>query len=299
MRTKLVLLGWAAAALVVSGVSGCARPVESGPVADHEAALDLRKQLASAESGGAAASDSASADSGAPTGWASLRGAFKYSGPPVDPARLVADKDSEVCGKHPLFDESVVVGPDGGLANVAVYLRTKKPPVHPELESPAQADVVLDNKNCRFEPHVAFLRTSQKLLIKNSDPVGHNSKIDGQVNPSVNVLVPADEASPQTFPQEEPQPMKVGCNIHPWMGAWILVRNDPYAAVSGSDGGFSIEKLPAGKELEFQLWHEKGLNFPGLQVNGVKVDSKGRFKLKLEPDQELVLNFEVPATALK
>ena len=50
--------------------------------------------------------------------------------------------------------------------------------------------------------------------------------------------------------------MKVGCNIHPWMGAYIVARKDPYAAVSDKDGKFEIKDLPAGKELEFRLWQE-------------------------------------------
>ncbi len=88
-------------------------------------------------------------------------------------------------------------------------------------------------------------------------------------------------------------PVKVGCSIHPWMGGWIVVRGDPYAAISDKDGHFTIADLPAGKELEFQLWQEK-VGFPKeVEVDGVKVDAKGRFKLKLEPGEDKKLTFKV------
>jgi hypothetical protein len=160
------------------------------------------------------------------------------------------------------------------------------------------AEVVLDNKDCRFEPHVLAMRTGQTLIVKNSDPVGHNSNIDAKANPSINALIPSNNSQTAVMNKEESQPVKVGCNIHPWMGAWLVVRSDPYASVSDKTGSFTIEKLPAGIDLEFQLWQEKAGPMKTVQVEGAKVDGKGRFKLKLEPDQELTLNFSIPADAL-
>jgi len=161
------------------------------------------------------------------------------------------------CSAHKIVDEAVVVGKDGSLANVVVYLRTKKPDISPDYEKTAKDEVVLDNKECRFNPHVSVLRTSQTLLVKNSDKFGHNTKLDPLQNAPSNVLLPAGQESKATLAMEESLPVKVGCNIHPWMGGWVLVRSDPYAAVSADDGKFTIKALPAGKELEFQLWQER------------------------------------------
>ncbi|HEY1784736.1 MAG TPA: hypothetical protein VGG30_04275, partial [Pirellulales bacterium] len=228
--------------------------------------------------------------------WATLSGTFELDGIAPRPAPIIASKDPEVCGKHPLFDESVEVGPGGGLANVAIWVRTPKVAVNPKYEGQADREVVLDNKDCRFEPHVVLMRTSDKLKIKNSDPVGHNSKLDPSKNAPSNALIPAGVAVETRLPQEENQPVKVGCSIHPWMGGWIVVRSDPYAAISDKDGHFSLSDLPAGKELEFQLWQEKA-GFPkDVEVSGadkVKVDGKGRFKLKLEPGEDKKLTFKV------
>ena len=195
-----------------------------------------------------------------------------------------------MCGKHPLFDEGLVVDSTGGVANVVVMLKTKNPAVNPEYESSAKNEVVLDNKNCRFEPHVEVLRTTQSLLLKNSDPIGHNSNVSPLTNAGINpVLAAGGDPVKHTFAQEEGVPVKVGCNIHPWMGAWLVVRKDPYAAVSGPDGKFTIKDLPAGKELEFALWQERAGYLKNAAYKGGKADGKGRFKVKLKPGETLDL----------
>ncbi len=143
------------------------------------------------------------------------------------------------------------------MANAVVLLRTKDVKVHPDYEKDASGEVVLDNKNCRFEPHVSVCRLSQTLLLKNSDPTGHNSHLYPFNNVEINpILAAGGEPVKYKFTQEEAYPVKVGCNIHPWMGGLIVARKDPYAGVTDADGKFTIKDLPAGKELEFRLWHE-------------------------------------------
>jgi hypothetical protein len=85
------------------------------------------------------------------------------------------------------------------------------------------------------------------------------------------------------------------------MGAWLVVRQDPYAAASDKSGAFALKNLPAGRELEFQLWQEKAGFLKGVEVSGapIKVDAKGRFKVKLEPEKDLALVISVPADAIK
>ena len=296
------LIGVAVAALLGASLStaGCSRPVAAGPRADASAVKEIRKKLEAAppaeeetESEGAEA---------AATGWSTLSGRFVFDGPKPTPVKLNANKDTEACGKHPLFDESIVVGQDGGLANTVVFLRTAKPDVHPDYEATANEQMVLDNRDCRFEPHVLLLRTTQTLLVKNSDPVGHNSNFQSPANGSPNPIIPAGVGMEQKFTKPEALPVQIGCNIHPWMGAWLLVRSDPYAAISDSSGRFSIKNLPAGKPLEFQLWQEKAKALKGVELAGapgVKVDAKGRFKVTLQPDQPLEIEIRVPAEAIR
>jgi len=285
---SLVGLGLALAA-------GCSRPVVAGPRPDPAVALKLREQLSA---GGAAAEGAKPEDAAAegPVEWGTLHGVFKFAGQPPTPAPIAATKDPEVCGKHPLVNESITVGPGGGLANVILFLRTPKVPVNPEYDKTAKDEVLLDNKNCRFEPHVLAMRTTQTLLIKNSDPIGHNSKLDLTANASINALIPSGQSAPEQLTKEESLPKQVGCNIHPWMGAWLLVRSDPYASVSNPTGEFKIENLPANRPLEFQVWQEKG-NMGGLAFQGGKTDTKGRFKIKLKPGDNDLGTIEVQASA--
>lgn len=216
--------------------------------------------------------------------WGDLKGRFIFDGKAPTPGKVNVNKDEAVCGKHPLVDESLIVGAGGELRDAVIYLRTPKDPaIHPDYEKTAKAEISLDNKNCRFDPHVVVLRTTQALLLKNSDPVGHNSKIDALINPAINVLIPPGGAAPTNFSQEEGLPMRVGCNIHPWMGGWVVLKAHPYAAASDEKGTFEIKNVPAGTELEFVFWQEKAGYLKNAAFKGGKADTKGRFKITLKP----------------
>ncbi len=213
---------------------------------------------------------------------ATLTGRIVYGGTAPSFKPIEPTKDVEVCGKHTIPDEELIVGNDGGIANAVVMLRTKGVEVAPSYGE-APKSVVLDNKNCRFEPHVQVVLTSQNVELTNSDPIGHNSKVDPLLNPGINPILPAGgEPVIYKFSAEEALPVKVGCNIHPWMGAWLVVRKDPYAAVTDADGKFTIKDLPAGKELEFGLWQENSGYLKNATFKGGKADNRGRFKIKLK-----------------
>jgi plastocyanin len=214
--------------------------------------------------------------------WGTIKGRFLFGGEPPASAELKADKDPEVCGKHKLISEELSVGADKGVANVVVFVRDKGVKVHPDAAAEAKAaKAVLDNKDCRFAPHVVVVHTGQPLIIKNSDTVGHNSNVATIKNPPSNSLIPAGGESSIPFANEEPLPAQVTCNIHPWMKAWVVVRPNPYAAVSAADGSFEIKNVPAG-EVELQLWHEKAGYIGEVSVGGKSEKiAKGRRKVKV------------------
>jgi hypothetical protein len=86
------------------------------------------------------------------------------------------------------------------------------------------------------------------------------------------------------------------------MKAYLLPRKDKYFAVTAADGSFEIANLPAGEEVEIQVWHERGTGPNGALVlpkKELKWTSRGRFKIKLEPDQTTDLALEVPAAAIR
>ncbi|MFV2068899.1 MAG: hypothetical protein ACC645_18185, partial [Pirellulales bacterium] len=193
--------------------------------------------------------------------WGTLKGKFIYDGKPPVQKKLNVTKDAKICSEHQPMDESLVVSKEGGLANVVVYIRVKrgkKLKVHPDLKDSGSEPVQLDNLHCRFDPHIALLQTGQKLILKNSDPVGHNTNVFCFKNQPFNLLIPAGQSQEiTTLTKGEPRPAGVACNIHPWMSGYLVVRDDPYMAVSAKDGSFEIKNIPAG-EHEFQFWQDKG-----------------------------------------
>ena len=209
--------------------------------------------------------------------WGSIKGRFVFGGDAPSPAELKADKDVEVCGKHKLLAEELVVGADKGVANVVVFVRDKDVKVKPDLKATAPA--VLDNKDCRFEPHVSFVQVGQPLVIKNSDSVGHNSNVATVKNPPSNTLIAAGGETKVTFASDEAVPAQVTCNVHPWMKGWLLVRPNPYAAISKPDGTFEISGVPVG-EVEIQVWHEKA-GFLGEMTIGGKAEKTSKGKKKV------------------
>jgi hypothetical protein len=211
----------------------------------------------------------------------------------------VVDKDTEVCGKaSKLFDQSLRVdGSTKGLADVVVFVRKAS-----RVKEGAAADVkpaVFDQKNCEFLSPVFVGRVGRPIDIRNSDPVGHNTNIDGT---SFNQLIPAGQGTAYTPDSEMGAPKAVTCNIHPWMKAYMLVRKDGYAAVSAADGSFTIPDLPAGEPLEFQVWHARATGSGGglvLDRSDLKWSPKGRFTITLQADEVKDLGtIEVPAGAI-
>lgn len=187
--------------------------------------------------------------------WGNLKGKFVFDGPAPAAKPLDINKDPECC-KEKHADESLVVGADGGIANVVVYVNTKAPKINPDYEASAKDEVVLDNKTCQFQPHVLGMRTSQTLVVKNSDMCSHNTNISPLGGGGLNPLIAAGGDVKHQFNKAQRIPIPVACNIHPWMKAYVLPRDNPYFAVTGTDGSFEIKNLPVG-DLEFQIWQEK------------------------------------------
>jgi plastocyanin len=218
--------------------------------------------------------------------WGTLKGKFIYDGKPAAPAPIDVTKDPEVCGNKGLVSEELVVDEKtGAIANVMLWVKGKDFAVHPDYEKTASGTVVLDNKGCRFEPHVQGIRVGQTLQLHNSDPVAHNTNVQGRNN-QINPLIPAQSSSDQKIDQAEILPALVSCNIHPWMKGRLIVRPNPYFAVSKKDGTFEIKNLPAG-DLEFVVYHERSGYVTDAEVKGEKVNwPKGVMKITIKAGDE-------------
>ena len=222
--------------------------------------------------------------SGMAQGWGNVKFKFTYGGEYAAPPKIAVTRDAAICGKFGLVDESLVVDPESkGIANVIVFYRDRTPAkIHPSYNDTLEAPVVVDNIKCRFEPRVTSVWTKRKIDFKNSDPVGHNVKVDTFFNPVINPILPAGAKISQSYSMEERLPTKVSCSIHPWMTGWIVVRNDPYIGVSDKDGNLEIKNLPEG-EFEFQIWQEKAGYIQQVTQDGKTVEwARGRVKIKIE-----------------
>ena len=217
-----------------------------------------------------------------PGGWGNLKGRFVYEGDAPTSIRLNPTKDISVCGKHDLFNESLIVNPESkGIQNVVVYLYTKKgqsPPIHESYASTANGEVALDNEFCRFNNHITVMRTTQTLLIRNLDPIGHNTKIDTLSNTAINPILPANGDLKQLFPKAERNPVPVSCSIHPWMNGYVLIKDHPYVTVTDENGEFEIKNLPTGN-WTFCAWQEKCKSVQEVKISGATAKWKrGRFE---------------------
>jgi len=218
------------------------------------------------------------------TGWGDFTARFRFDGtPPVAPT-VVADKDVAFCGKSELKDESLIVNAtDGGIKNVIAFIYdAARVPIHESYFGDARKKVSMDNTKCRFEPHVSLFWTPQTLEVGNTDDVGHNVNFTLLENQSLNFLLPPSGKRTVNLPKIERMPMRVACNIHPWMNGILLVRDNPYFASSDEHGNLSIRNLPEG-DWKIQLWHEKSGYVRSGKLDGKPVSWKsGRPSVVIE-----------------
>lgn len=234
--------------------------------------------------------------------WGTVKGRFVVKGdvPKLDP--LSVTKDSEFCGAQ-LPDPAIMVGKDGGLQNVALWLyldRGQDPPaVHPQYQQLSSKPVTVANKDCLYVPHIQLIMTGQTVEFLNADPIAHNFKVEGFANDAMNNLVPPNGSFESKFENEERYPMLATCSIHPWMSAKLVVRELPYMAASGEDGSFAIENLPVGKH-NLQIWHEIPGTIKEMQVGGKTVkDRKGLLEIEVKPGENDLGDIIIDAGDLK
>jgi hypothetical protein len=198
-------------------------------------------------------------------GWGTITGQVVFGGDAI-PERKPVDvtKDQEHClSKGPILSEDWVInGKNKGVKWAFVWLapadpKTKKKiPIHPALQKVKLDDEVIDQPCCKFEPHAVAIREGQTIIAKNSAPIAHNTNWTGGIrNPGNNILIPAGQQIPIKDLKADKYPVKLQCNIHPWMSGWVRIFDHPYFAVTDADGKFVIKNAPAG-EFRLVVWQE-------------------------------------------
>ncbi len=199
------------------------------------------------------------AQSGGQAGTASVTGSVKFEGKKprvraIDMSGADA-KCAEANGGKRLKPDTVIINKNGTLRNAFVWVKSG---LEGKTFPMPEGDAMLDQKGCRYTPHVQGMRKGQSLAIKTSDPTAHNVHGYAKVNRSFNRSQPAGagDVSIRMRRDESSPPMKIKCDIHPWMNAYVAVVDHPYYAVTGEDGSFTLADLPAGTYI-VEVWHEK------------------------------------------
>lgn len=172
--------------------------------------------------------------------------------PPNAVIRMGGDpRCSKAAAGKRITQDIVVRSADGGLANVFVNLQGS----FPSTPAPSQP-VTIDQQGCLFVPRMSGARVGQTLQVTNSDPTGHNVHSLSEHGNAFNVMQPK-QGMMNKFPlKSEDLVMRIKCDLHSWMIAYVGVVRHPYYAVSGGDGAFTIARVPPGRHT-IQTWHEQ------------------------------------------
>ena len=208
-----------------------------------------------------------------PAGAGALTGTVTYEGkvPTLKALDMAADPNCAKKHSTPVASEALVLGSGNTMGNIIVYVKSGLPAkAWPAPTTP----VVMDQKGCKYIPHVMGIMVNQPFKVLNSDGLLHNVHALPKVNKPFNMAMPANRTEAvEKFGKEEGM-FTVKCDVHPWMNAYLGVFNHPFFAVTQPDGKFSIPNLPAGS-YEIEAWHER----LGTKTGKVTVGADGSGKL--------------------
>jgi plastocyanin len=181
-------------------------------------------------------------------GAGTIKGTVRLAGSAVEVKKLKVTVDHAVCGTTK-DAEDVVVSSDMGLRNVVVSLVTPPPDAKWSVAPPVQ----IDQKQCVFVPRVIVLPVGGTAEFLNNDRLLHNLHSASTNNPPFNRTQPKARTIPIVFRRSEI--IRIDCDLHPWMRAWVVVAEHPYYAVTNERGEFALENVPPGN-YTLQIWHE-------------------------------------------
>jgi plastocyanin len=181
-----------------------------------------------------------------------VTGTITFKGTAPGEKEITPIKDDPNCA--PLYPNGLpktkfyVVGANGELADVVVCLKDASgKDISGKSTGASAAPATLDQKGALYVPQILAIQTGQKLIVKNSDPLVHNVHTKPTANPESN-QVQMQGGPDLSYTFEKPEMfLKFQCDVHPWMFAWVSVFDNPYFAVSGTDGKFTIKNVPPGK----------------------------------------------------
>ncbi len=197
----------------------------------------------------------------------SVAGKITYEGaiPNLRPVKMDADPGCVSKHSKPVTPDILVLDENRGMKYIFVQIKNA-----PDASGSAPTTpVVIDQVGCRYEPHVVGVMVGQPLKFKNSDGILHNVHGLPKENPQFNIGMPPT-LKEKDVTLNKPELFDVKCDVHPWMKSYVAVMTHPYFAVTGGDGTFVIDDLPAGT-YTVEAWHER----LGTQTAEVTVGASG------------------------
>jgi plastocyanin len=206
-----------------------------------------------------------------------VKGVVLFKGTKPEPRPISEVAGNAFCKEHhkdkPPVRDNFVFGKNGDndtLANVLVYV--SKGLEGKDFEPPKQP-AVLDQVGCMYTPHVVGVMVGQTLEVRNSDATLHNVMSSPRNNPAFNFGMPVQGGTYNLVFKAPEMKMNTKCFMHPWMSGYVHVLEHPFFAVTGEDGTFEIQGVPAGTQNVI-VWQEKaGYVTPGL-AKGQPVEVK-------------------------
>ena len=200
-----------------------------------------------------------------------IKGTIRFGGGPLDDKKVPITIDQYICGKEK-ESERVVLSADRGIANAVVYLQTA--PALPRPPAPP-APVHLDQKQCAFVPRVVVVPAGGTVEFLNSDRLLHNLHSRSKENDSFNKTQPKGRTIPIVF--SRPEIVRIDCDLHSWMRAWVVVAAHPFYAVTTERGEFTLTGVPAGS-YTLEAWQET----LGVESRTVTVTDRGTTSVVIE-----------------
>ena len=176
-------------------------------------------------------------------GTASLTGVVRLNGVPPPEIQIDMGPSCGTLHTAPVLTRRYRVGPGGGLQDAVVYVKRGLPGRFP----PVNAAPVLDQAGCMFEPYVMGVVTGQRFEIWNSDATLHNVHATPKLNRQFNIGMAGKGQKVQKSFDRPEMFIRLKCDVHPWMFAYVAVLDHPFFAVSDPNGAFQLPALlPAG-----------------------------------------------------
>jgi hypothetical protein len=175
-----------------------------------------------------------------------LCGRVSLEGNPPPEVPISLDAACRRLRDQPLTTRHYVVGANGGLANVLVYIKEGLPPGYGS--SPTDTNALLKTEACFFEPYVMGLQTGQKFTIQNRDPIVHNVHATAKNGPGFNLALASRRQTVQRSFENPEVFVRLKCDVHPWEFSYIGVVPHPFFAVTDTNGVFCLPPgLPHGR----------------------------------------------------